>query len=102
MMTCRETTVPIMIQALCSFLLSSNNFYYTLIPNIKNRLLFHHPGQSYAMPIPNSELFPLSFNYQDSYVFLDDMIFLEKDAFKDFVSKGRALPGLLLYSTPST
>lgn len=54
------------------------------------------------MSIPNSELFPLSFNYQDSYVFLDDMIYLEKDAYKDVVSKVRVLPGLLLYSTPST
>lgn len=101
-MTCRETTVSIMIQALCSFLPSSNNFYYTLIPNIKNRLFFHHPSQSYAMSIPNSELLPLSFNYQDSYVFLDDMIYLEKDAYKDVVSKVQVLPGLLLYSTPST
>lgn len=48
------------------------------------------------------ELLPLSFNYQGSYVLLDDMIYLEKDAYKDIVSKVRVLPGLVLYSTPST
>lgn len=90
------TSVSIMIQALCSFLPSSNNFYYTLIPYIKNRF-FHHPGQSQTQ-----ELLPLSFNYQGSYVLLDDVIYLEKDAYKDIVSKVWVLPGLVLYSTPST